>query len=58
MGQADNLRGGCLPPTVGYRRGGTLWVRPIDNRARLTLLPHKVSVYPYQLNRKPNRSNR
>ena len=31
---------------VGYRRclvqtrGGTLWVRPIDNRPQLTNLPH------------------
>src|ERR1039458_8264897 len=43
---------GRLPTcaAVGYRRrsaanaGGTLWVRPIDNRPQLAKLPHKVSL--------------
>src|ERR1035438_69388 len=40
VGQAGSLRGGWLPPLSGASAGGTLWVRPIDNRPQLARLPH------------------
>ena len=46
MGQVVNLRGGWLPPLPRANAGGTLWVRPIDNRPQLAKLPHNRVASP------------